>query len=155
MELVLYRTYHAGGTNGEVYQWGERVCFTIELPWRQNERKRSCIPEGRYRLRRRFSPRFGEHLAVQGVKGRTAILVHPANDAATELEGCIAPVSSLTGEGKGSHSRRAFEKLTGRVFAALRKESVWLVVKERSSQAKTERRSTEDTEFDTKNTEGC
>ena len=135
MNLMLYRTYLPGGTNGEVYQWGERVCCTIELPWRDNEPRRSCIPEGRYRLRRRYSPRYGEHLLVQGVKGRSAILVHPANDAATELQGCIAPVTLLTGEGRGSHSRIAFRKLTNRVFAALRKEEVWLVVKGRSSQA--------------------
>lgn len=39
------------------------------------------------------------------------ILIHPANIAKTELKGCIAPVTKLTGEGRGELSRKAFTKL--------------------------------------------
>src|SRR5262245_1146231 len=118
MELVLFRAYDPEGTNGELFHLGELVCYTIELPWRKNERGRSCIPEGRYRLKRRYSERYGYHLLVQEVPGRSLILVHPANDAAKELQGCLAPVSRLTGAGKGIESRAAFRKLTALVYDA-------------------------------------
>lgn len=35
-------------------------------------------------------------------------MIHPANHAKTELQGCIAPVTKLTGEGRGELSRKAF-----------------------------------------------
>ena len=128
MELVLNRTYYAGGTNGELYTNNSFLCYCIELPWKDNQPKVSCIPEGRYELHRRYSPRFGEHLMVCGVEGRSLILLHPANDALKELNGCIAPVSVLSGEGRGSASRKAFQKLTTLVFAALKKETVFLTI---------------------------
>jgi hypothetical protein len=63
------------------------------------------------------------------VPGRQLILVHPANDALKELRGCIAPVSFLSGHGKGVHSRKAFEKLKEKVFPALeKKETVHLTI---------------------------
>ena len=111
MDLVLTRTYLPHGTNGTLRYKGNFQCYTIELPWLHNEQKRSCIPEGRYRLITRYSMKHGTHFMLQGVKDRALILIHPANDALKELQGCIAPVTKLTGEGKGSSSRLAFEKL--------------------------------------------
>lgn len=129
MELVLERTYDAAGTNGELFHLGERVCYTIELPWRNNEHGRSCIPEGRYRLRKRRSKKFGQHLLVTEVPGRSLILVHPANDAARELKGCMAPVSSLAGIGKGTGSKKALEKLLALVQQAEKGQPIYLTIK--------------------------
>ena len=95
MELVLYRTYNAEGTTGDLYIDGVFICHTIELPWLDNEPRRSCIPEGRYALQKRCSPKFDDHLLVTGVKNRSMILLHPANHATKELSGCIAPVVHL------------------------------------------------------------
>ncbi len=50
-------------------------------------------------------------LILQNVNARSLILIHPANDASKELQGCIAPVIQLTGIGKGVTSRIALEKL--------------------------------------------
>lgn len=55
------------------------------------------------------------------VKNRDLILFHPANDALRELNGCIAPVTELTGEGRGIRSRIAFERLKNSVFPYLEK----------------------------------
>ena len=111
MVLVLKRTYFPEGTQG-VLEWnGTLVCYTIELPWLNNQRRISCIPEGEYILQQRFSPKFGWHLHLINVLGRDLILIHPANDAKKELLGCIAPVTELTGIGKGSSSRIALKKL--------------------------------------------
>ncbi|MFM9839410.1 MAG: DUF5675 family protein [Cyclobacteriaceae bacterium] len=127
MELELFRTYDPEGTNGELKLV---MCNTIELPWLQNERNVSCIPEGRYELRKRFIKKFGLHLLVVDVPDRSWILIHPANDAKTQLKGCIAPVTKLTGPGKGNESRLANEKLKALVLEALeRKEKVFITIK--------------------------
>lgn len=117
--IGLLRTYHPQGTNGAVWLNGELVCYSIELPWLDNIRNISCIPEGTYSLSKRYSKRFGWHILVEDVPQRSGILFHPANDARKELRGCIAPVSKLTGIGKGINSRVAFEKLRVRVYALL------------------------------------
>lgn len=119
MHIMLYRSYYAAGVNGELYIEGALVCYTIELPWLDNQPNRSCIPEGTYVLKKRFSQRHGRHLQLEAVKARSLILIHPANNAVKELRGCIAPVTTLTGPGKGILSRMAFERLTGKVYAAM------------------------------------
>ena len=64
------------------------------------------------------------------VRFKLALSLHAANDAIKELKGCIAPVSLLTAEGKGSKSRAALSKLNRPVFAALdKKEEVFLTIK--------------------------
>jgi hypothetical protein len=119
MVLVLNRTYFPEGTQG-ILEWnGTIVCYTIELPWLDNQKRISCVPEGEYVLQKRFSPKFKWHLHLRNVPGRDLILIHPANDAKTELLGCIAPVSKHTGIGKGSFSRKALEKLKALVYGAL------------------------------------
>src|SRR5690606_14675989 len=109
--LVLQRTYGAQGTNGTMYYEGEKICHTIELPDKDNIQRISCIPEGRYKLENRKYPKHGEQIGIPNVLGREAILIHPANNAMRELMGCIAPVTALTGEGTGTESRKALNKL--------------------------------------------
>lgn len=134
MELELLRTYLPSGTNGEILYKGQHVVHTIELPWKDNHRGVSCIPEGRYALKKRYNTRFGWHLLVENVPARDGILIHPANDAARELHGCISPVSMFTGEGRGVLSREALKKLNLLVSDALdREEQVLLTIKIRSA----------------------
>ncbi len=129
MELTLKRTYFPAGTNGVLLQGDEFICFTIELPQKDNQKQVSCIPEGRYELKQCYTRSRGWHLQVNGVPRRSGILIHPANDALTELEGCIAPVSTLTGIGKGMFSKKAQEKLNALAFEAMdREEEVFLAV---------------------------
>ena len=119
MDLYLHRTHYKAGTNGALFHRDEFLCFCIELPWRLNERNRSCIPDGTYELVSFFSPTHLHHFIVKNVKDRSGILLHPANDAKKELRGCIAPVMQLDGIGKGSGSRRALDKIVMRTEAFL------------------------------------
>lgn len=133
MEIDLIRVYDPQGTNGEIQHEGQRVCFSIELPWLNNARKISCIPEGRYALHHRFTEKRKHHLEVMDVPGRTSILIHPANNAQKDLLGCIAPVMELTGAGTGLLSRIANEKLKVLVLPALdRHEEVFLNIKSKA-----------------------
>jgi hypothetical protein len=130
MELELIRTYHPAATNGKILYQDRLMMYSIELPWKNNHTRVSCIPEGRYELVKRWSPKFSRHLQIMNVPGREYILIHPANEALHELKGCIAPVFFLTGAGKGIRSRKALETLTILVFGALdRHEQVFLIIK--------------------------
>ena len=130
MKLELIRTYYPEGANGEILFEGSLKMYTIELPWKNNQAGVSCIPEGEYELVNRWSPKFGRHLQILNVPGRELILIHPANEALRELKGCIAPVCSLTGAGKGMLSRLALKTLMGLVGAALdRHETVFITIK--------------------------
>ena len=127
---MLHRAYFEEGTNGALFNSGKFLCHTIELPWNNNKRNISCIPEGVYEVEPRFSKRFKHHLILKAVKGRSFILFHPANDALKELQGCIAPVTYLSGIGKGVFSRDAMQKLLSLVYQAKdRKETILLTIK--------------------------
>ncbi|WP_252737022.1 DUF5675 family protein [Reichenbachiella agariperforans] len=129
MELILNRQYFDKGTNGKLMYGGGLVCYTIELPWFQNQRNISCIPEGRYELIKRHTAERGKHLRIVYVKGREWILFHAANDAIKELKGCIAPVTMLTGPGTGTSSRLAVNKMETLVFEALAmNQKVFLII---------------------------
>jgi len=107
MVIELQRLYRETWTDGLIFIKGILLCRSIELRWANNERNVSCVPEGVYPVAIIQHPKFGECLQINGVKGRSGILVHVANDAQKELRGCIAPVFSLSGNGKGQHSRLA------------------------------------------------
>lgn len=129
MIIELKRSYFPEGTNGKLECEGRRLCYTIELPWKQNAKGVSCIPEGKYLLKKRYSAKYKHHLLVEGVPQRSLILLHPANYAMQELQGCIAPVSKISGSGVGLQSRKACQKLFALVFTTLAKgEEVVLIV---------------------------
>jgi hypothetical protein len=63
-------------------------CKTIELGWHNNEKQKSCIPKGTYKVIRRNSAKYGEHFHITEVPNRSLILIHNANYA-RELLGCV------------------------------------------------------------------
>lgn len=62
--------------------------FALEEEDQQNRRNVSRIPEGTYRIRRVYSPRFGETFEVLDVPGRSHVLFHRGNTE-EDTEGCI------------------------------------------------------------------
>ena len=119
--VTLERTYLRNATHGVLIYNNEVIAYTIELPWRNNKVRQSCIPEGVYRIRKRYSEKFKWHYHIENVPNRTLILIHPANDANKELLGCIAPVSQIVEEGKGIQSKIAMNNCM-RVFDALKEK---------------------------------
>lgn len=90
-------------------------CFTLELPWLNNKVGASAIPKGEYRLLHRRSPKYGDHLHILDVPGRSYILIHPANFV-SQLRGCIAVGEKrmdINGDGVPdiTNSRKALERL--------------------------------------------
>ena len=77
------------------------TCHTLELPWRNNARRISCIPPGTYPVAQRTSAKYGRHLHILNVPNRDMILIHEANFV-HQLLGCIAvgrTVQDINGDG--------------------------------------------------------
>jgi len=111
IELVRINT-GSTGTNSKLLIDGKLICFAIELKWHNNQRNISCIPNGEYTLKKYSSLRHPSTFEVVGIKNRSKILFHTANKASTELQGCIAPVTSFTlNSGEGLGSKNAFNYL--------------------------------------------
>jgi len=67
----------------------------LELPWLDNTRRISCIAAGKYKVKKRWSPRFKNHFHIQNVPGRSYILMHSGNFNHNTL-GCQLPGASHT-----------------------------------------------------------
>lgn len=98
MKAVLSRTYNPSETLGSLFLFNghERTfdCKTIELPWLNNQKNCSCIPEGIYEVIKYESDKHGKCFKILHVPGRTDILIHPGNYVAGENKdslGCILP----------------------------------------------------------------
>ncbi len=87
--------------------------LTLEEPWRNNERKISCIPEGVYTCVPHHGMKFNRVWHLQDVPGRTAILIHSGNSTA-DIEGCILVGGIISPAGSDlqiSHSMDALNLL--------------------------------------------
>lgn len=95
MKITLIRNQStAAATNGTVYdEQGKVVCHMLELPWRNNQRRISCIPSGEYDIEflPKGSPKFPYPcFLLKGVPGRDAIMIHRGNYPKDTL-GCLLP----------------------------------------------------------------
>lgn len=88
--FVLYRyDYGIDNTLGLFFAENEYLCDTLELPWKDNQKNISCIPEGYYLINAVSTPHFDEAILINNVFNREGILIHAANEV-KELQGCIA-----------------------------------------------------------------
>lgn len=63
-------------------------CKTLELPWKENRNRISCIPPGTYKCRFYNSPSKGEVLLLYNVPERSYIEIHIGNYN-RDILGCI------------------------------------------------------------------
>lgn len=99
MKAVLSRKYNNIQTPGRLVVFdGDKVrlqVLTLELPWNNNQRRMSCIPEGVYKVHKIYSPKFGNCFFVNDVPDRSAIEIHAGNYASllppSDTSGCILP----------------------------------------------------------------
>lgn len=72
-----------------VFLWDGTPRFvTLELPWKDNHPRESCIPALTYLCKRINSPKHGETFEITGVPGRSFIEFHGASTIA-DLLGCV------------------------------------------------------------------
>jgi hypothetical protein len=125
-QVFLIRTSVSDqGTSGMLVMGGFN-CYTLELPWRDNKRSISCVPQGQYTVIQRASPKYGKIYWVTEVPSRSYILIHSGNYAGdvnkgykTHVKGCILlgqKMGTLSGQKAVLNSRltvRKFMNLTG------------------------------------------
>jgi hypothetical protein len=114
MNLILKRDdQNERRTFGAIYtEEGEKLCETLELPWRNNEINVSCIPAGEYEVHLEFSFRFNRWLYwLKDVPGRGAIEIHVGNTT-KDTEGCILVGSERVGDSVRK-SKIAFDRFMG------------------------------------------
>jgi len=88
---LITRSDHENFTSGQFQLWRNAVlvfeCFSLELPWLDNEINVSCIPYGEYTC---VADNTGRHrfFKVLNVPGRSGIEFHVLNTV-SGTEGCI------------------------------------------------------------------
>lgn len=89
-KLTLERVYLSDRTLGSIYRNGELICKTLELPWKDNRRAVSCIPEGVYRVIKQppKPDRAYPYFRLPRVEGRSGILIHRGTNP-LHSKGCI------------------------------------------------------------------
>lgn len=116
MSLIITRKIKTDKvTIGDGVAMNKYYFKTLELPWNNNQKRISCIPEGTYKVVAHVSPKFGKCFHVLNVPNRSEILIHPAN-MVSQLLGCIAPgtaTADINGDGilDVTNSRAAMAEL--------------------------------------------
>tara|TARA_R110000822_G_scaffold301424_1_gene425245 strand:- start:76 stop:504 length:429 start_codon:yes stop_codon:yes gene_type:complete len=85
--------YEDKQTTGKLFIYDEKgnldlVLDTLELAWKDNQRRISCIPEGTYKVIEHISQKFGNCFWIQNVPNRSEVLIHQGNYH-TDILGCI------------------------------------------------------------------
>ena len=101
-KITLQRFIHNKVTFGKLeLEWipEHKDIYTIELPWKDNARSVSCIPQGQYNCRPYSSAKYRNVWTLLNVPDRSSILIHAGNFASevrlqagqhkSDTEGCI------------------------------------------------------------------
>ena len=110
--LLIRDTFTDKSTLGLLYFDGEFYGHTLELAWKDNEKRVSCIPKGVYEVKKRHTEESKykyEHLHILDVENRELILMHVGNYPKNS-KGCILLGNTRALNFVGE-SRKAFYKL--------------------------------------------
>lgn len=91
------------------------ICYTIELPWKDNDPQVSCIPEGSYQVIPHNSLNHPNTWEIIGVPNRSSILIHNGNTEQSTL-GCVCvgdSISTLNGLPAVLNSNKTLDMLRG------------------------------------------
>ena len=110
---IIRDAMNSGPTTGVLYPPDGLSVFTLEDPWKDNEKRVSCIPTGTYRVVMSMSKRFGRVMPeLLNVPDRDNIRVHGGNVVA-DTEGCILVGMERDDNGNLVHSQRALSYMMG------------------------------------------
>jgi hypothetical protein len=130
MRATIVRQYYPKQTLGTLTVYDEDTgkelfqCRSLELPWKNNQRNVSCIPEGVYVVDVHNSPTFGKCYWIKDVKDRSEVLIHRGNYAGSlnpktgkpDIRGCVLVGKTfvdLNGDGIAdiTESQKTLDKL--------------------------------------------
>ncbi|POY35498.1 hypothetical protein C3K47_15680 [Solitalea longa] len=88
-ELIVERKLSSSNcTMGYLIADGEVICYSLELPWKDNLNNISCIPVGTYNGILRYDKTDKWRIQLENVPNRTGVQVHMGNYT-KQTEGCI------------------------------------------------------------------
>lgn len=89
IDAILVRVMQADKTIGIITNFSGLSKKTIELPWKDNAPRVSCIPNGVYQFVKEYSPHAKKkRIELKGVAGRSEIQIH-AGTKTEDVKGCI------------------------------------------------------------------
>ncbi len=93
IRAILKRTYKSDRTLGQLTIFDDNDIeiaryFTLENPWKDNQRNISCIPEGTYTVVPNHTKAHPDTYRVLKVENRSGILIHIGNYP-KDTHGCI------------------------------------------------------------------
>jgi hypothetical protein len=90
LNVRIVRLLQKGGacTIGELWIDGQRVGYTLELPWKWNEQSVSAIPAGSYSGHLRYDKDDHWRIQLNDVQGRSGVQIHIGN-VPREIKGCV------------------------------------------------------------------
>jgi len=88
IELIRVCSDNTHGTFGTLLIDNIPVCVTLEETWLDNKKRESCIPAGKYEVRKYSGTKYKNVWQVYGVPDRSAILIHWGNTE-RNTAGCI------------------------------------------------------------------
>lgn len=88
-ELTIERKISSDNcTIGYLVADGKVICYTLELPWKDNLNDISCIPIGTYSGILRYDKKDGWRIQLENVPYRTGVQIHLGNYT-REIKGCV------------------------------------------------------------------
>ena len=127
--LLIRDTFTDKSVLGKLYLNAEFYGHTLELAWKDNKKRISCIPKGVYEVKKRNTEKSKykyEHLHILDVPDRELILMHIGNYPKNS-KGCILLGNTRALNFVGD-SRKAFYKL---MYDLGSFEEIELVIKNR------------------------
>lgn len=140
--LTLQRERPDGkdGIVGMIMHNDKHLCYSLELEWNDNARRKSCIPKGEYEIKlrpwggyhERYKRRFDNHdqgmLEIVNVPDRSHILFHCGNRP-KDTAGCVL-VGSKADANKSIlyQSAIAYELFYAYVCKLLQKSKVYIKI---------------------------
>jgi len=134
--LLIRDSFTDKSVIGKLYLNSEFYGHTLELAWKDNQKRVSCIPKGVYEVKKRHTQKSKykyEHLHILDVPDRELILMHIGNYAnslnlkKSDTNGCILLGNTRALNFVGD-SRKAFYKL---MYDLGSFEEIELVIKNR------------------------
>jgi len=95
MDVLRIETWQREDCTIGILTYKDFQCFTLELPWLDNQEFISCIPRAEgYRGEKFHSDKNGDVISIINVLDRTHIQVHSGNYT-RNVEGCILVGNSV------------------------------------------------------------
>ena len=117
------------GTFGVLIHNYRPFALTYELPWHDNKKSISCIPDGQYKCQKYKSSTRGNCFRVLAVPGRSGILMHVGN-VKKDTKGCILvgeEFGMLKGKQAVLSSKRGFKELQAILKKAMKREKTFVL----------------------------